>query len=261
MIPFKLMLWNPLTGAYKFLKSHSCYTIHRDAFGFYVDFSNDYKLLRVVRSLDCYTLVAPHEPYIYSRRLDSWRKIESFNYPHLLWRDYQWSPGTFCGRNLYFTVVSRERISRERSCVIGFDVELETFREIKFPEEVLGGEGFNGSLVVMNGCVHLFVPCHNIDRDFYVPSVDIDLWRMGSGGDGWMKVAGYSGKKNIPVSLTPNCVVRSGKWNVTWVFHKALTKVNVTACSKLKTVYMYDAGTFYDLVRTICVETLVSPNP
>ncbi|KAI3775290.1 hypothetical protein L1987_49861 [Smallanthus sonchifolius] len=152
-----------------------------------------------------------------------------------------------------------------RSIPFGSD-RHERFREIDFPCGVSGGRGFNGSLVVMNGCVHLCVAHQNIEREFYVPSVDIDLWRMDGDGDGvgWMKVVAYSGEKNIPFSLTPNCKVRHGKWDVTWVFNKALEKVDVTTDKDIPEVTYHEAS-LYDLVRAIYVDSrvaksLIQPN-
>ncbi|KAI3803145.1 hypothetical protein L1987_31294 [Smallanthus sonchifolius] len=84
--------------------------------------------------------------------------------------------------------------------------------------------------------------------------------RMDGDGGGWMKVVGYCGEKNIPFSLTPNCKVRHGKWDVTWVFNEALEKVDVTTDKGILEV-TYRETSLYDLVRAIYVETLVSPNP
>ncbi|KAK1417108.1 hypothetical protein QVD17_26230 [Tagetes erecta] len=221
----QLLFWNPLTGAYRKLSKsrvHSFNRIYMDAFGFYSDCSNDYKLLNLVRK-DWSIHMGQPKAYVYSTRLDSWREILSFNYgQYLSWATYQWSPATFFGQSLYFTVVSEIH-----SCIIGFDVVSEKFREIQFPRDVSVGRGFNGTLVVMNGCVHLCVARRNIMEKFYMPSKDIDLWRMD--GDGWMKV---EGNMCIPFTLTPNCKVRDQHWIVTWVFNKALEKQNLKTHKK-----------------------------
>ncbi|KAJ0504001.1 putative F-box-like domain superfamily protein [Helianthus annuus] len=61
-----LAFWNPLTGAYKKFFHTSFYDdIRNGAFALYIDSSNDYKLVHIVSE----------GAFIYSRRLDSWRKI------------------------------------------------------------------------------------------------------------------------------------------------------------------------------------------
>ncbi|MFS7977301.1 hypothetical protein Hanom_Chr10g00902401 [Helianthus anomalus] len=42
-------------------------------------------------------------------------------------------------------------------CIICFDAETETFRKICFPHVPDGTINFSGSLVILNGCLHLFV--------------------------------------------------------------------------------------------------------
>ncbi|MFS7965076.1 putative F-box-like domain superfamily protein [Helianthus anomalus] len=71
-VPPKLAFWNPLKGAYKKLSSNptfrSSFGVAYDVVGFYIDSSNNYKLLYLVHG-------GVFGAFIYSHILDSWREI------------------------------------------------------------------------------------------------------------------------------------------------------------------------------------------
>ncbi|KAK1407200.1 hypothetical protein QVD17_38814 [Tagetes erecta] len=244
----QLILWNPLTGAYNMLSVshlplHTFNRIDLDAFGLYFDScNNEYKVLHLVRDQK-----GPRV-YIYSQRLDLWRrKVLCCNCDWFLdcWT-YQWSSAIFLDQTLYFNVVRDDH-----SCIAAFDVTSERFREIHYPCHVSGVRAYYVSLMVINNCLHLCVPRHDVTTRFYMPLVDNDVWRMvGDGdGDGWIKVSRFN--NSMPFTFTPNCRTRHGGWDVVWRFNKAYTKHSVKAHRWLPC----------HLLRVIYTETLVSPNP
>ncbi|KAL8262305.1 hypothetical protein R6Q59_026354 [Mikania micrantha] len=153
--PSELVLWNPLTGAYMKLSSNGPDDMfyYLPTFGVVSfckdDTCNDYKLVY----LDHRGVLGA---YIYSHKLDAWREIEfSFAFKET-GAFCHWSQATFFGQKIQFPTVP--------------------------------STDFCGSLVVLNGRLHLCVTYDFID-DF----THQDIWRMdgdGDGdGDGWVKVA------------------------------------------------------------------------
>ncbi|PWA69210.1 F-box domain-containing protein [Artemisia annua] len=143
MLPQELAFWNPLTGAFKKLSDNSCsprfykpsctlrplkfspdnISSSSDVIGFYIDSSNDYKLLHMVSN-------GALGAYVYSLRTDSWRKIEYLIDNADCISNYHWSPATFWEHNLYFVVLD---LAGDQRCIICFDVKSEKFRKIQFP--------------------------------------------------------------------------------------------------------------------------------
>lgn len=250
-----LMFWNPLTGAYKMLFNRIYYGRNNgypDAIGFYMDSSNDYKLLRVNRRFGGSYIRA----YIYSGRLDRWREIEFLGKAHYI-SNYEWSPVTFSGKSLYFTV-SDGNVGGE-TLIIGFDVNSEKFREIRFPP-VQSGAGFRGSLVDVKGCIYLCVA----DRMSYDSDMNIDLWRME--GEGWMKVAGYSDidsdVRYTWLRWTPIYIMRNGNWLMIGEDNTSVYKIDMKTND---CVHLYHIGLYHDsllntnLQHAVYTQSLVSP--
>ncbi|PWA55942.1 F-box domain-containing protein [Artemisia annua] len=178
----KLMFWNPLTGAYKYLsnsKYHAqAYVPYSDAIGFYNDTLNDcYKILHVNRKPSGSCMA-----YIYSQRLDTWKKIKFLENAQRFSKHQHWSPVTFANGSLYFTIQGSQG---ERLTVISFDVNSETFKEIQCPSGAKKCTKCTGRLVVVNDCIHLCVSSGMI-RDSYW-HYELDLWRMNGkeGGRRW----------------------------------------------------------------------------
>ncbi|KAM0044818.1 putative F-box domain, galactose oxidase/kelch, beta-propeller, F-box associated interaction [Helianthus debilis subsp. tardiflorus] len=172
--PFKLSSWNPLTGAYKRLSSLPDYPFFslncNDVVGFYTDSSNDYKLLYLING-------ARNGAYIYSSRLDSWRKID-FSVGTVCSERPQY---TLCGQFVYFKASHR--------WIICFDVKTEKSRKIQCPPAPGGAKSYHRSLVVLHGCIHLCVSYTIIIND--IRWMHGDIWRM-DGDDGWVKVAAFN---------------------------------------------------------------------
>ncbi|GJZ73646.1 F-box domain containing protein [Tanacetum coccineum] len=195
----ELAFWNPLTSAFKKLSGNSCsprffykpsctlYPLRyspdkigmppssSDVIGFYIDSSNDYKLLHMVSN-------GAFGAYVYSLRTDSWRKIKYLVDNADCISNYHWSPATFWDNHLYFVVLDS---AGDQRCIICFDVKSEKFSKIQFPSiQKYTSSTFTASLVVLDDCIHLCV-C-------YLPSERLSLleggtWRM-DGNNGWLKV-------------------------------------------------------------------------
>ncbi|KAF5797156.1 putative F-box domain-containing protein [Helianthus annuus] len=119
---------------------------YNDVVGFYTDSSNDYKLLYLING-------ARNGAYIYSNRLDSWRKID-FSVGTACSERPQ---STLCGKFVYFKASHR--------WIICFDVKTEKFRKIQCPPVPGGAKSYRRSLVVLHGCIHLCVSYKIIIND------------------------------------------------------------------------------------------------
>ncbi|KAL8245647.1 hypothetical protein R6Q59_006863 [Mikania micrantha] len=183
--PTELVFLNPLTGAYRKLSSYFepdpnddfGFSLFYDVIGFYKDDScNDYKLVYLKRGGDL-------GAYIYSHRLDTWRAIDSsssFAFKKTENKDgfSFWSPATLFGQCLYFIVTThywRSFRKKYDNWIMCFDVKTETFRKIQFPpfpDADAGSKPYYGSLVLLNGCLHLYLS-YSIDYLMHR-----ELWRM-----------------------------------------------------------------------------------
>ncbi|KAK1415141.1 hypothetical protein QVD17_30913 [Tagetes erecta] len=261
----QLLFWNPLTGSYRKLSSidpddddDDLHYFHSssDVFGFYKDEScNDYRLLYLKREGD-------QGAYIYSHVLDTWRPLNfSFDFKakdedeHTF---YSWSPATFWGQCLYFTVTAYFTKSMDKdSWIICFDVKTETFRKIQFPgvPDAGGSRGFCGMLVVLNGSLHLCVTYDDVDCLRHG-----DLWRMNGGDDdGWVKVAanfsdqGYGWQYISTVTVGNSVAVFDPEQN-------SFEKLNPEDFVRRYRYFCSNDEFQNRYFRMIYVETLVSPN-
>ncbi|KAK1431904.1 hypothetical protein QVD17_08694 [Tagetes erecta] len=99
----ELLLWNPITRAYKHLSKPDCHGFfehNSDTIGLYMDAYDDYKVLHV--KCRCRAFVVS----IYSRKIDSRRNIHFITEPEYVNPTFSWSTGTLCCDTLYFTVAS-----------------------------------------------------------------------------------------------------------------------------------------------------------
>ncbi|KAF5805851.1 putative F-box associated interaction domain-containing protein [Helianthus annuus] len=128
----ELILWNPITGRFKLISDD--YFNHRfdrnsDTGGMYFDQFDDLKVLHI----KCYRNVATAR--VYSRRLDSWRKINFLNESKFASSSYSWSPATYSGKTIYFMVSNYWFLPGERN-IVTFDVISESFSVLCFPERM-----------------------------------------------------------------------------------------------------------------------------
>ncbi|XP_076929654.1 putative F-box protein At3g16210 [Bidens hawaiensis] len=245
--PAKLAFWNPFTGAYKKLSANpditlsfnKCYVL----IGFYIDSSNDYKLLYLVDGGDL--------AYIYSHGLDSWRKIYL---PVCFISVCLQSDATFCGECLYFMAVKNE----SNCWIICFDTNKEKFMKIQYPPVPSGAKYYRNKLVVLNGCIHL---CVSYIKDNSMKQGD--LWRLlESDHDGWVKVAAFPGGKDNKLTTQSQwtCTASIGNWLAVLEENRSLKKMS-TEDFITRFWDFCSVSCYYTRNRRIYVETLVSPNP
>ncbi|MFS8002199.1 putative F-box domain-containing protein [Helianthus anomalus] len=126
----ELVLWNPTTRRFKLISDD--YFIrhfgrHNDTGGMYFDEDNDLKVLHI----NCYSDILTAR--VYSRRHDSWRKLNFLNGSQLASNFYSWSPGIYSGKTIYFMVSNYWIPPGERN-IVAFDVISESFSILRFPE-------------------------------------------------------------------------------------------------------------------------------
>ncbi|PWA85305.1 F-box domain-containing protein [Artemisia annua] len=255
--------WNPLTGAYKMLPFNGYHSSNmrrsRDGIiGFYIDSSNDYKLLHILLGGGNGDRA---RAYIYSQRLDSWRDISiniDLNYKNT--SSSYWFKATFSGQTLYFKLTS---CRNSNEAIISFDVNTEVFKVIQYPPIYSGIyiSSYSGCLVVLNGCIHLCVAYCGGKYDGYEWVLG-DLWRLDGDEDGWVKVTAfprslsyirYLRSQNISTTLSGNWFAITEEDNKN---NKSFHKVSM---EDFATNYWYFNDPTY--CRTIYVETLISPHP
>ncbi|GKA13776.1 F-box domain containing protein [Tanacetum coccineum] len=250
----ELVIWNPLTTAYKKLSMSNAppfFRRNRDAIGFYFDSSNnDYKLLQVVSN-------DPSGAYIYSQKSDSWKKIDCLVSDQCFFNS-RWSFATFLGQSLYFKVKCFIRMAVRRNLIVTFDVKSEKFRNIRFPS--LFDKHLGVSLVVVKGCIHLCVAYGKFtdtDKPFLADSKG-ELWRMDD-GDCWTKVAVFFRAQHSPLRFNNFYVSRNGNSIVILDHNNLLYKLDI---EDLATNFYVNFYIWHpDYKHSIYSETLVSPNP
>ncbi|KAM0071160.1 putative galactose oxidase/kelch, beta-propeller, F-box associated domain, type 3 [Helianthus debilis subsp. tardiflorus] len=134
----QLLIWNPLTNAYRNLSIRKKYGRNNQ-------------------------LV-----YIYSMESQCWRQIKFVKDFILDDQTVQWSCGTLCCDGLYFTVGSCWDYNV--ALIVRFDVNLETFTNVSFPFDEYK-VNFRGSLVNVSDELHFFVLHGAFD-------VSVDLWKL-----------------------------------------------------------------------------------
>ncbi|XP_076956978.1 F-box/kelch-repeat protein At3g06240-like [Bidens hawaiensis] len=233
----ELALRNPLTRAYKKIRTSFDLDIGNGAFASFKDSCNDYK----------FVYIDTKDVFIYSLSLDSWRKIACLEI-RLLISNFTWSFVTFLEGKVYFRVIDRS-LECER-CVVSYDVESEELKKIKFPcfpwDASLGV-----NVVALSGCIHLCVGYKDIINN----GLKCDIWRLD--GDEWIKAAAFtspyrkSGRKMIHTK-------KNGNWF-------AICKDGQSVRSIGLEEFVTDNRS-YDCIRhsyheAVYIETLVSPNP
>ncbi|KAL8213852.1 hypothetical protein R6Q57_003301 [Mikania cordata] len=146
----ELLLWNPVTGAYKLLSTHDhdgFLEYNADAIGLYVDAYDDYKVLHIKRRCGVFIVS------VYSRKLESWRNIPFISRPEFLNPSFSLSSCTFCGNTLYFTLC--DCWLGGETVLLRFEVNSERFKEINFPPVASAGMTF-GDLVNIENELYMF---------------------------------------------------------------------------------------------------------
>ncbi|KAK9049933.1 hypothetical protein SSX86_000022 [Deinandra increscens subsp. villosa] len=238
---FELLLWNPVTGAYKNLSTpdFDCfYENSLDAVGLYIDASQDYKVLHIKRRCGVYAA------HVYSRRLDSWRTIPFITRPEYIRQSFYWSSGTLCGDTLYFTV--SESYVNGVNVVICFDVNLEQFKEISFPPVPCNGI-YKGELLNVKNELHMFVSTGYRE-------MSIDLWKLE--GECWIKDFSCPGMITLDEWCSMSHFMTNGNWQLMTKQGK-LYEIQVDTkpfeCFYHPTCFRLKNGAMF-------LETIISPN-
>ncbi|KAM0020497.1 putative F-box domain, galactose oxidase/kelch, beta-propeller, F-box associated interaction [Helianthus debilis subsp. tardiflorus] len=162
----EMLIWNPLTQVYKMVansKIRGLCTPQLDAVGFYVDSSKGYMLLHLKRFGGKMWL------YIYSLRRQLWRKVGFLDKQKYFKRKLKWSNGTFYKGVVYFTVDFIKNHFHSGSMLLGFDVKLEKFNKIRYPN--VPRDDLEGHLFLIHNNLHIFLT-HGM------PFWSVDLWRL-----------------------------------------------------------------------------------
>ncbi|GKC15352.1 zinc finger, CCHC-type containing protein [Tanacetum coccineum] len=86
--------------------------------------------------------------------------------------------------------------------IIVFDVKSEKFREIRFPPLNREYAYYDGSLMLIKGCIHICVATYiHIQETGLIMETDGELWRMDGDRDGWTKVKDFPPTHNHPLTF------------------------------------------------------------
>nr|GEW91991.1 hypothetical protein [Tanacetum cinerariifolium] len=177
-----LILWNPLTGEYKTLSKANahkyCFASETSHGLYHASFDDDYKLLCITRD---------RQVYIYSLKLDSWRKVEKTNILSIT-TGCLYEPYSCLNESLYFSALPGEIAGYRK--IIRFDTKTEKFAEITIPSFKNQRKRFHHlSLLDVRGYIHLCAVCDIQEADSSRWS--IELWRMNEDFGDWTKVLSY----------------------------------------------------------------------
>jgi len=143
-----LVVWNPLTGAYRMLSNRvkqGFFKTNYDSIGFYVDATYDYNIIHIKRRRG--TLAV----YLFSLRRGSWEHVPFLKKTPYSAPNYKWSLATFSGDVVYFRVSQSDMLYGIKS-VIRFDENTHKFALFEYPRS--GTLSPNGALVA-NG-IHIY---------------------------------------------------------------------------------------------------------
>ncbi|KAF5801981.1 putative galactose oxidase/kelch, beta-propeller, F-box associated interaction [Helianthus annuus] len=239
----QLLIWNPLTNAYRNLsipKKYGFFKVNFDAVGFYVDYLKDYNLLHVVFRRNNQSV------YIYSMESQCWRQIKFVKDFILDDQTVQWSCGTLCCNGLYFTVGSCWDYNV--ALIVRFDMNLETFTKVSFPFDEYE-VNFRGSLVNVSDELHFFVLHGAFD-------VSVDLWKLK--GEEWIRILSVPDIDCIPLLI--KCFVRYIGSSKKWLLMTDYGDVYEFDLDVRKVDNFYPIINFYALKGAVYSESLMSPN-
>ncbi|KAK1431906.1 hypothetical protein QVD17_08696 [Tagetes erecta] len=238
----ELLLWNPITRAYKHLSKPDCHGFfehNSDTIGLYMDAYDDYKVLHVKRR--CRAFVVS----IYSRKIDSWRNIHFITEPEYVNPTFSWSTGTLCCDTLYFTVC--ECYVGGKNVVICFDVNSEEVKEIGFPPVPSTGF-YYGDVINVKNKLHMFLSTGKNE-------ILIDLWMLEN--ECWKKV--FSCPPVPPISLSIWCNINHFMTNGNWFMMTLWGKLYEIETDEEPFECFYHTH-FRNFSGAMFVQTIVSPS-
>jgi len=166
----------------------------------YDSVSDDYKVVRMVQfkidSEDELGCSFPYEVKVFSLKKNSWKRIESvassiqllfYFYYHLLYRR---GYGVLAGNSLHWVLPRRPGLIAF-NLIVRFDLALEEFEIVRFPEAVANGNvDIQMDIGVLDGCLCLMC---NYDQSY------VDVWMMKEYNvrDSWTKVFTVQKPKSV----------------------------------------------------------------
>ncbi|XP_021991562.1 putative F-box/kelch-repeat protein At1g12870 [Helianthus annuus] len=241
--PNELVLWNPTTRRFKLISDDyfiRYFGRHYDTGGMYLDEDNDLKVLHI----NCYWDVVTAR--VYSRRHDSWRKLNFLNGTQFASNFYSWSSGIYSGKTIYFIVSSYWIPPGERN-IVAYDVISESFSLLRFPERIEVNPCQVHFLTILNK-LHVIVV-------HYAGELIADLVKYEH--DDWIKVFSFN-KARIVQHLEPQQrtnVIQDNKWLITSICGDT---VEVLLCNDSFN-YIQHVDSYNGRKGALFLETTVSP--
>lgn len=192
----RLVIWNPLTNAYKAIPTTSTRGVfdqQYDTVGLYLQQSTEYTLLHVNRQHGKTRL------YKYAQGMCVWKKVGTLDEQKLGTKNHEWTTGTFNNGFVYFVVTPTS--SRRRVMLFAFDTQQEIFHKKPFPK--VQAKPSDAHLVVIDNDLHIFVT-HGF------PFWTVDLWKMTC--HGWSKVWVFPPIMPILLGLIITYINTTGKF-------------------------------------------------
>lgn len=159
-----IILWNPATRKYKFLKSPDCVSFYSDPFFPYIMFgfvpqTNDYKVIKVPSSSRKDSNLNP-KVWVYALNSDSWEEIGADVLRGLLPKGGSAVTLNGC---LYWMSYSNGD-DNGLDVVTCFDLYNQVFRRIKLPNSDIVTNLTIQKLVVLNGCLSMIIDSGNVNH-------------------------------------------------------------------------------------------------
>ncbi|KAJ0792337.1 putative F-box associated interaction domain-containing protein [Helianthus annuus] len=239
----ELMLWNPTTGRYKFISDdyfNHPFDRNSDTGGMYFDQFDDLKVLHI----KCCRNVGTAR--VYSRRLDSWRKIDFLNDSKLASSSYSWSPATYCGKTIYFMVSNYWFPPGERN-IVTFDVISESFSVLCFPER-MEVNPCQGHFLSISNNLHVIVVGRAVE-------LKADLYKLEH--DDWVKVFSFDNPHilDYQARMQRTNIIQDKKWLITSIWGDF---VEVDLCNEAFN-YLQHVDNYNGPKGALFIETTVSP--
>jgi len=238
----------PISVPQSDINIHFTFSIH--GFGF-DPFSSDYKLLRISWFVDVQNLTFDSCVRLFTSKTNSWKVLPNIEYALC----HGNTMGVFVENSSSLHWMMTRRYDKfQPLLIVAFNLTLEVFNEVPFPDEIGGEEVTNSAsfgidVAVLGGCLCLIVNHHT----------KIDVWVMKEYGcrDSWFKVFTLMGSCfSLPLkSLSPLGYSSDSKKVLLEVNHKKLVWYDLKS---EKVSYVEGIPNFDEAM--ICVGSLVPPS-
>ncbi|KEH37096.1 F-box protein CPR1 [Medicago truncatula] len=255
----EITFWNPNIRKHRIIpnlpipipqsetKAH--YALFTYGFGF-DPLSSDYKLIRISWFIDLTNFTFDSYVSLFTSKTNSWKVLPSIEYVIC----YALTMGVFVENSLHWMMVKKPDGLHQR-LIFAFNLTLEVFNEVPFPDEIRGEEvicnrSFEINVADLGGCLCLIVNYQ---------TTKIDVWVMKEYGckDSWCKLFTLMGSCFVlpVISLIPLGYSSDGKKLLFEVNHKKLVWYDL----KSEEVNYIEGIPNFDEAM-ICVGSLVLPS-